>query len=319
MNNCGVVAIFELHLFHYYSAMNPPSKIKASKVNVAPKQLREDRQLEGSDCRVSMNPPSLDFSEGNFDGGMPKVLVQGFLNSTGHDLSHVKVRYNSEKPKQVQALAYAQGDEIHLGPGQEGHLPHEAGHIVQQMEGKVEATKHVAGQPVNADPALETAASQLGAAALAAAKAPRQPAANAIAKRNVARVIQREPIRRQAGTAQQFIEVFNNTPSGMGRTTGDAAHRAMLRLGETSFDWSQMRPLPTTTPYFNNRPARYVYTTRGGWIDMVHFLFYAGKAYKYKVDRDNAIRQRQEAETRMRDASRNGGGYGRSYYPTSPL
>lgn len=28
---------------------------------------------------------------------------------------------------------------------------------------------------------------------------------------------------------------------------------------------------------------RYIYTEQGGWIDMAHFLFYAGNAYSEKV------------------------------------
>ena len=32
----------------------------------------------------------------------------------------------------VSAQAYASGTNIHLGPGQENHLPHELAHVVQQ-------------------------------------------------------------------------------------------------------------------------------------------------------------------------------------------
>ena len=35
------------------------------------------------------------------------------------------------------ALAYAQGGDVHLGPGQEQHVPHEAWHVVQQQQGRV--------------------------------------------------------------------------------------------------------------------------------------------------------------------------------------
>lgn len=38
---------------------------------------------------------------------------------SGMDLSEVRVHRNSGKPAQLSALAYAQGNEIHLGPGQE--------------------------------------------------------------------------------------------------------------------------------------------------------------------------------------------------------
>jgi hypothetical protein len=32
------------------------------------------------------------------------------------------------------------------------------------------------------------------------------------------------------------------------------------------------------------KKGRYIYTKKGGWIDMAHFMFYAGKAYNYKLD-----------------------------------
>lgn len=55
----------------------------------------------------------------------------------GYGLSEVKVHYNSDKPAQLQAYAYAQGTHIHVGPGHEVHLPHEAWHVVQQKQGKI--------------------------------------------------------------------------------------------------------------------------------------------------------------------------------------
>ncbi len=97
-----------------------------------------------------------------------------------------------------------------------------------------------------------------------------------------------EPIKPQAGTVSVFMAIFNNTPSKMGTLKGKQASQALERLGATEFNWEKMSPLPTTTPYFNNKDGRYIYTHEGGWIDMVHFLFYAGKAYSYKVDKENA-------------------------------
>jgi hypothetical protein len=100
------------------------------------------------------------------NGGMPGELVSGFAASTGHDLSDVNVHYNSDKPSQVGALAYAQGNDIHLGAGQEQHLAHEAAHVVQQREGRVQATTEVAGMPVNDNKGLESEADNMGAKAM---------------------------------------------------------------------------------------------------------------------------------------------------------
>ena len=72
--------------------------------------------------------------------GLPDNLKAGIENLSGYSLDDVKVHRNSDKPAQLQAHAYAQGSDIHLGPGQEKHLPHEAWHVVQQKQGRVKPT-----------------------------------------------------------------------------------------------------------------------------------------------------------------------------------
>lgn len=100
--------------------------------------------------------------------GMPDNLKSGLENMSGMDLSDVKVHYNSDKPAQLNALAYAQGSDIHVGPGQEQHLPHEGWHVVQQRQGRVQATMQMKeGVPVNDDPGLEHEADVMGAKAVA--------------------------------------------------------------------------------------------------------------------------------------------------------
>ena len=76
--------------------------------------------------------------------GMPDALKAGVESLSGVDLSEVRVHANSSLPAAVQAHAYAQGNDIHLGPGQEQHLPHEAWHVVQQRQGRVPATAQTA-------------------------------------------------------------------------------------------------------------------------------------------------------------------------------
>jgi RHS repeat-associated protein len=94
-----------------------------------------------------------------------------------------------------------------------------------------------------------------------------------------------EPVKKQAGNICAFICVFDSTPNKVGQSRGLEAASNLSKFGET--EWSGGRPLPKKTPYFNNKPARYIYTSNGGWIDMVHFLFYAGKAYNYKQQGKN--------------------------------
>ena len=92
----------------------------------------------------------------------PRALRSGIESLSGMDLSDVQVHRDSPQPARINALAYAQGSEIHLGPGQQRHLPHEAWHIVQQRQGRVKATIQMAGAPLNDDPGLETEADVMG-------------------------------------------------------------------------------------------------------------------------------------------------------------
>lgn len=98
--------------------------------------------------------------------GLPDNLKSGMEDLSGMSLDHVKVHYNSPKPAAVQAHAYAQGSDIHLASGQEKHLPHELGHVVQQMQGRVKPTTSVEGVSVNDSPQLEAEATLMGNRAL---------------------------------------------------------------------------------------------------------------------------------------------------------
>lgn len=97
--------------------------------------------------------------------GLPDNLKAGVENLSGYSLDGVKVHYNSSQPATVQALAYTQGTDIHVAPGQEQHLPHEAWHVAQQMAGRVEPTTEVGGMPVNDNAGLEHEADIMGSKA----------------------------------------------------------------------------------------------------------------------------------------------------------
>ena len=98
--------------------------------------------------------------------GLPDTLKTGIENLSGYSMDDVKVHYNSSKPAQLQAHAYAQGTDIHLASGQEKHLPHEAWHVVQQKQGKVKPTMQFKGKVnINDDTKLEKEADIMGAKA----------------------------------------------------------------------------------------------------------------------------------------------------------
>jgi len=95
--------------------------------------------------------------------GLPDNLKSGIENLSGMNMDHVRVHYNSSQPAQLNALAYAQGSDIHVAPGQEKHLPHEAWHVVQQAQGRVQPTTQMkTGVAVNDDPGLEHEADVMG-------------------------------------------------------------------------------------------------------------------------------------------------------------
>ncbi|HSF52698.1 MAG TPA: DUF4157 domain-containing protein [Algoriphagus sp.] len=99
--------------------------------------------------------------------GLPDSLKSGIEGLSGYSLDDVRVHYNSAQPAQLQAHAFAQGSEIHLGPGQEKHLPHEAWHVVQQKQGRVKPTIQMkSGVNVNDDSGLEREADIMGGKAL---------------------------------------------------------------------------------------------------------------------------------------------------------
>ncbi len=99
--------------------------------------------------------------------GLPDKLKSGIENLSGHSMDDVKVHYNSSKPAQLNAHAYAQGTNIHVASGQEKHLPHEAWHVVQQKQGRVKPTIQMkGGAHINDDAGLEKEADVMGAKVL---------------------------------------------------------------------------------------------------------------------------------------------------------
>lgn len=97
--------------------------------------------------------------------GLPDSLKNNIESLSGYSLDSVRVHYNSSKPAAVQAYAYTQGTDIHIAPGQEKCLPHEAWHVTQQMSGRVSPTTSIGGVAVNDDASLEHEADVMGARA----------------------------------------------------------------------------------------------------------------------------------------------------------
>lgn len=125
-----------------------------------------DEATAQREVAAASDPPPAEAPSGPPQGnGLPAGLRSGIERLSGLAMDDVNVHYNSAKPAQLQALAYAQGSDIHVGPGQEKHLPHEAWHVVQQKQGRVQPTLQLQGTAVNDDASLEEEADRMGAQA----------------------------------------------------------------------------------------------------------------------------------------------------------
>jgi hypothetical protein len=110
-------------------------------------------------------------------GNLPDALRKGAEALSGIALDDVRVHYNSAEPAKLGAVAHARGSDIHLAPGQERHLPHEAWHVVQQKQGRVRPTMQLRrGVAINDNAGLEREADTMGARALHASWSSSAPA-----------------------------------------------------------------------------------------------------------------------------------------------
>jgi hypothetical protein len=98
---------------------------------------------------------------------LPNALKAGIENLSGMSMNDVRVHYNSSRPAKLGALAHTQGSNIYVGPGQEKHLGHEAWHVVQQKQGRVNTSHSLnRGTSINANPELEAEADRMGETAV---------------------------------------------------------------------------------------------------------------------------------------------------------
>ena len=133
------------------------SRVQEGLIQMANQNSPENHQVEGAP----------NFQAKTNSNGLPLNLKAGIEQLSGHSMDDVKVHYNSARPAQFNAHAFARGSEIHLALGQEKHLPHEAWHVVQQKQGRVRPTVQLKGNVnINDDAGLEKEADIMGAKAL---------------------------------------------------------------------------------------------------------------------------------------------------------
>lgn len=161
------------HTLSSLKSTSPPNYLTGKQLHAPKRQESEANNIPVNQLKIaSVDLPTQRKGEVSLQTqhpnqtGLPNRLKAGIENLSGYSLDNVKVHYNSHKPAQLQAHAYTQGTEIHLASGQEKHLPHEAWHVVQQMQGRVQPTMQSKGVAINDDAKLEQEADVMGKQAM---------------------------------------------------------------------------------------------------------------------------------------------------------
>jgi hypothetical protein len=173
---------------------------------------------------------------------LPAGLQDGIERLSGVAMDDVAVHYDSPVPAELRALAVTQGSAIHLGPGQERHLAHEAWHVVQQKQGRVAPTDEAGGVAVNADAGLEAEADAMGERAGAAPPGERpvapQSATGAVAQAKWSP----PPLATDAEEAKQKIEEFSKPQNAKWRKQLQTKQcKELFQLAEVEISDAELR------------------------------------------------------------------------------
>lgn len=119
-----------------------------------------------------MNIDSDELSQSSYSRSnkMPHLVQRKMESSFGEDFSDVNIHANSSQSKDLNAHAFAKGNDIHFATGmynpesQKGQelLGHELTHVVQQRQGRVQPTAQKKGVGINDDAGLEKEADEMG-------------------------------------------------------------------------------------------------------------------------------------------------------------
>ena len=143
--------------------------------------------------------------------GLPDNIKNGVEQLSGYSLDDVKVHFNSSKPAQLKAYAYAEGNQIHIANGQEKHLAHEAWHVVQQKENRVSANSEINGVQINNDISLENEADKMGEKASSLSKKTTAPKQLKSFSEPVVQRAETESVGEQDTTAEQEVSTEQDT------------------------------------------------------------------------------------------------------------
>ena len=207
------------------SALIPASPIRSPGIQATPDPIT----LAGYSLRdIPLFPP-----EQLNRTGLPGTLKSGIERLSGLSLDDVRVHYNSSKPAEVQALAYTQGTNIYMGPGQEQHLAHEAWHVVQQMQRRVKPIQRVKSVAMNDDQRLEKEADAMGKRANLGERLVHAP--------------EKERIRAEAGGRSGF---YSRKEKIQSKTENGGVIQGMWPFSGHGYIWNR-RPAATQQPATN--------------------------------------------------------------------
>jgi hypothetical protein len=146
------------------SPRRPPLSAVLQRAAIDPRSLTgaDARQLQHTIGNSAIRRLLADVAPRTNRTGLPDQLKAGVESLSGVAMDDVRVHYNSSKPAQLQASAFTQGSDIFIAPGQAQHLPHEAWHVVQQKQGRVQPTLRLGGALINDDHHLEIEADRKG-------------------------------------------------------------------------------------------------------------------------------------------------------------
>lgn len=196
--------------------------------------------------------------------GLPDKLKTGVESLSGLSLDDVRVHYNSPEPARLQALAYTRGTDIHIAPGQEGHLPHEAWHVVQQKQGRVRPTLQAKGASINDDRGLEREADLMGRKALRRAGGTERAATGAAAQTGeaVQRMEATEGLLHTSPSGPNVVQLastnlrFDNNVTGNNRITATRHDRGPVHTQAVNwvFDHGAWHSVPDGEVCNHSRP-----------------------------------------------------------------
>lgn len=171
------------HTLSQFRTLSVPTLQRSHHILIQPQVVEEEqRRDKDHEKQLQRKPDDLtpllkvlpmpDLSPKDSGLPLPEKVQTKMEKSFGTRFSDVRI-HEGPQAKAVGALAYTQGNRIHFAPGQynpdspagQALLGHELTHVMQQRAGRVPVSTQNKGVPINADPALEREADEMGAKA----------------------------------------------------------------------------------------------------------------------------------------------------------